>query len=120
MPGPRVIERVVVVREQVPAPSTSTTSGAESPDHTTTGSLSDARASESPSLASSWPVTSEYQRIQDLVLRLGLDALPGRSSPRESRSGITLDSVDLPVPSAGQLRRLELEKLLNLEPGGPS
>jgi hypothetical protein len=65
-------------------------------------------------------VTSEYQRIQELVLRLGLDALPERSSPLASRSDSTADSVDRPVRSAGHLRRLELEKLLNLEPGGPS
>ncbi len=119
-PGPRVIERVVVVREQVQAPATLPKSDVEAPHLTPTGSSSDARSSESPSLASSWPVTSEYQRVQDLVLRLGLDALPWRSLPLESRSDRRVDSVNAPVSSAGHLRRLELEKLLNLEPGGPS
>jgi hypothetical protein len=117
-PGPRMIERIVVVRE--PAASTSSISDAGVPRPARPDALSTARDSDTPSLASSWPVTSEYQRIQELVLRFGLDALPERSSPRASRADHTADLVDRPVPSAGHLRRLELEKLLNLEPGGPS
>ena len=115
------IERIVVVREPVPA----TLDVRRAPTWTVphpapADSLSDARSSDAPSLASFWPATSEYQRIQELVLRLGLDALPERPSPLVSRSDSTADPVDAPVPSAGHLRRLELEKLLNLEPGGPS
>jgi hypothetical protein len=119
-PGPGVIERIVVVREPVPATSTNLTSDIEVPHSALSDSLSDIHASDTPSSAASLPVTSEYQRIQELVLRLGLDALPERSSPLASRSDSTADPVDRPVPSAGHLRRLELEKLLNLEPGGPS
>jgi hypothetical protein len=119
-PGPRVIERIVVVREPAPAASTFPSSDAGVPHPAPVDSLSEARSSYATSLASSWQVTSEYQRIQELVLRLGLDALPERSSPLTSRVESTADHVDRPVPSAGHLRRLELEKLLNLEPGGPS
>jgi hypothetical protein len=118
--GPRMIERIVVVREPALPTTTSPTSDAGVPRSTPPGSLSNRRDSDTPSLASSWPVTSEYQRIQELVLRFGLDALPERASPLASRSDRTVDPVDRPVPSAGHLRRLELEKLLNLEPGGPS
>ncbi len=119
-PGPRVIERIVVVREPVPATSTSPASDAGVSDPAPPDSLVDARSSDSTSLASSSSVTSEYQRIQELVFRLGLDALPGRSSPLASRSDSTADPADRPIPSVGHLRRLELEKLLNLNPGGPS
>jgi hypothetical protein len=119
-PGPRVIERMVVVREPVPETSTSPESDIAAPHLASQYSVNDARSSEPPSLVSMWPAISEYHRIEDLVLRLGLDALPERSSLAISRSEETVDSIDTPVQSAGQLRRLELEKLLNLNPGGPS
>jgi hypothetical protein len=119
-PGPRVVERTVVVRELVPETSTSPTSDAVAPHPAPADPSNDARSLETPSLASYWPATSEYQRIQELVLRLGLDALPERSSPLVSRSESSANPVERPIPSAGRLRRLELEKLLNLEPGGPS
>jgi hypothetical protein len=119
-PGPRVIERIVVVRESVPASSTSPESDIAAPHLASPNSVNDARSSEPPSLVSLWPAIPEYQRIQDLVLRLGLDAVPERPSLAISRSEETVDSIDMPVQSAGQMRRLELEKLLNLNPGGPS
>jgi hypothetical protein len=119
-PGPRVVERIVVVREPVPETSTSPSSDVEVSDPAPAYSSVDARSSDTTSLASSWSATSEHQRIQELVLRLGFDALPGRASPLASRSDSTADPVDRPIPSVGHLRRLELEKLLNLNPGGPS
>jgi hypothetical protein len=119
-PGPRVIERIVVVREAVPASSTSPSFDMVVPHPVPTDFLSEARSSEVPSLATSWQATAEYQRIQELVLRFGLDAVPERPSRFVSRSDSTVDSFGAPVPSAGHLRRLELEKLLNPNSGGPS
>jgi hypothetical protein len=119
-PGPRVIEKIVVVREPVPASSTSTASDAASAHPHPADVLSNARISEPPSVASFWPVTPEYQRIEDLVLRLGLDALPERLAPRFSQLDGTFDPLDIPSLSAGQLRRRELESLLNQPSGGPT
>jgi hypothetical protein len=119
-PGPRVIERVVVVRESAPDGSTSPASDTAVPQLAPAAAKSDTRSSEPKSLEETWLAASDYQRMQELVLRLGLDALPERSSPLVSRLDSTADSVETPIPSAGHLRRLELEKLLNLGPGGPS
>jgi len=127
-PAPRVVERIVVVREPAPAPPSPSTASTSS-----TGPASDAaipsrepspmtvlsQPSSSGELLSPplWAGVSDHQRLQDLVLRFGLDALPERN-PRLSRSSGQIDQDDAPVESAGSLRRLELEKLLN--PGGPS
>jgi hypothetical protein len=119
-PGPRVIERVVVVREPAHAAPASAPSNTATLRPTPTDSLNDARSSEARFLAFSWPLTPEYLRIEDLVLRLGLDALPERAAPLLSRSDGAADSIDMKAQSAGELRRLELEKLDNFNPGGPS
>jgi hypothetical protein len=119
-PGPRVIERIVVVREPVPETSTSPTSNLGTPAAARADSSREALSSETPFLASSWPVTPENQRIEDLVLRLGLDALPERLAPRQTQSSGTVEPIDAPSLSAGHLRRLELERLLNLNSGGPT
>ena len=73
---------------------------------------SDTRSSERQSLEDSWTAASDYQRIQELVLRLGLDALPERSSPLVSRLDTTADAVETPVPSAGHLRGSNLKSSL--------
>jgi hypothetical protein len=117
-PGPRVVERVVVVHEPVPGTATSAARAEAIPNPAPADFVSEARSPVQLPLAVSWPVTSDYQRIQELVLLLGLDALPERPSPLLSRSDGQVDPIDTPVQSAGLLRRLELEKLLN--PGGPS
>ena len=120
-PGPRVIERIVVVREPAhAAPASAPSNTATLRPTPTRDSLNDARSSEARFLAFSWPVTPEYPRIEDLVLRLGLDALPERVAPLLSRSDGAVDSIDMKAQSAGQLRRLELEKLDHFSPGGPS
>jgi hypothetical protein len=119
-PGPQVIERVVVVHESAPASSTSPASDTALAQLAPATELNDTRWSERQSPEDTWPAASDYQRIQELVLRLGLDALPERSSPLVSRLESTADPVETPIPSAGHLRRLELEKLLSLGPGGPS
>jgi hypothetical protein len=119
-PGPRVIERVVVVHESAPANSTSPSPNTAIERRVPAGELADAGSSEWQSLEPAWPAATDYQRIQELVLRLGVDALPERQSPLVSRLDGAADPVVTPVPSAGHLRRLELEKLLTLGPGGPS
>jgi hypothetical protein len=119
-PGPRVIERVVVVRESAPASSASPASNPVVPRLAPAAALNDTRSSGRQTLEDAWPAASDYQRMQELVLRLGLDALPERSLPLVSRLDITSDPVESAVPSAGHMRRRELERLLNLGPGGPS
>ncbi len=119
--GPRVIERVVVVRESAPANSTSAPLEAAAPHRAPPGTVGDARSSETPALTDSSSVPSDYQRIRGART----SAWP-RCIARaffadwcldfDSR----LDPVETPVQSAGHLRRLELEKLINLGPGGPS
>jgi hypothetical protein len=119
-PGPRVIERVVVVREPAPASATSAPAYAVELLPAPAALANDSRSSEASFLASSWEVNAEYRRIEDLVLRLGPDALPERASPRLPPSLRTPEPIDTPNESAGHLRRLELEKLLNLKSGGTS
>ena len=50
--------------------------------------------------------------VEDLVLRFGLDALP-EPARRLSEPGRPLDPLERSPASAGALRRIELEKLLN-------
>jgi hypothetical protein len=119
-PGPRVIERVVVVREPAPASATSAPANAVELLPAPPALANDSRSLETWFLASSWALNAEYRRIEDLVLRLGPDALPERASPRLSPSLRTPEPIDNPNESAGHLRRLELEKLLNLKSGGTS
>ena len=118
-PGPHVIEKVVVRHLPAPGPSTSFGPDAAVANLDSAEPLHDDRSPEPPSLAASWLAKPDYQRAQELVLRLGLDALPGRS-PMLSHVDSRLDRTETAVPSAGDLRRLELEKLLNPGPGGPS
>jgi hypothetical protein len=61
--------------------------------------------------------TSEHQRLQDLVLRFGLDAFPEPVRGFAPAGGLT-DTPDSGSSTAGALRRIELEKLL--KPGDHS
>ena len=123
-PGPRVVERLVVVRE--PAGSSLTSSApsptAPVPDRGTPSPapvvlLSQAvDPSPEPSdalLLSNWQTVSDYRRLENLVLRFGLDALP-EPARRLSEPGTSLDPLERSPASAGAMRRIELEKLLNL------
>ncbi|MFI5460076.1 MAG: hypothetical protein ACHRXM_32050 [Isosphaerales bacterium] len=125
-PAGRVVDRIVVVHEPAPAPpspptvstsSTGPTPGATIPSPSPVNVLSQRSLPED----ALWPLASagvsDSQRLQDLVLRFGLDALPERA-PLVSRSGGQIDRDVTPLEPAGSLRRLDLEKLLN--PGGPS
>jgi hypothetical protein len=119
-PGPRVIERIVVVREPAHAAPASAPANTAELRPAPAATLVDTRSPERPSFAASWVGTPDYRRMEDLVLRLGLDAFPERASPRLPRSDRTVSPIDNSAESAGQLRRLELEKLLNLNSGGSS
>jgi hypothetical protein len=118
-PGPRVVEKTVGIRDRAAATSTPSTLDAVVKRPPQANSLSEAGSLEVATLAASWPVTSENQRIQELVLRLGLDALHRRSSKTVSASDSTADRLHGAAPSAGRLRRLELERLVNRSPGDP-
>ena len=118
-PAPPVVERIVFVPAPQPAPAaiasaTVAQAGVSPEPQFTPRQL--AVASESFPFA--WlDVESDYQRLQELMIRFGLDALPERPAV-VSRS----DGGDLsPAPGlrpAGALRSLELERILN--PGDPS
>jgi hypothetical protein len=117
-PGERVIERIVVVHAPVPAAPRSPMEVAPSPVPVDFPGYVPASGEESS--RSSWVLNSDYHRLQELVLRFGLDALPERPSSLLSRSDGQVDPMKPPAPSAGLLRRFELEKLLRRDPGGPS
>jgi len=125
-PLPRAVDRIVVVHEPAPgaplppAGSTSSTgpmSGATLPSPSPVNVLSQRSSSDEALWPLLWAGVSDSQRLQDLVLRFGLDALPERG-PVLSRSDGKLDQYVSPLEPVGLLRRLELEKLL--DPGGPS
>jgi hypothetical protein len=73
-------------------------------------------ASSEPSAPSSWG-SPDYRRLEDLVIRFGFDAFP-EPARRPSEPGASLEPLETSPASAGALRRIELEKLLN--PGGRS
>lgn len=119
-PGPRVVERIVVVHESAPGTSTSLALAETIPNPAPADFSSEARSPAEPTWALSSPLTADYQPIQELVLRLGLDAVPERPSPPLSRSDGQVDPIGTTVRPAGLLRRLDLEELFNLSRGGPS
>jgi hypothetical protein len=131
-PAPRVVERLVVVREPpgpstsesvAPAPSREPASGRGNPPTAPVVRLSPASglAIDSPATTLAWAgdAVSNSRRLKDLVLKFGLDALPEPAS-RLSEPGARLDPLETGPVSAGALRRIELEKLLNPNPGDRS
>jgi len=124
--APRVVDRVVVVHESAPAPPSppadstfapGSASGRAIPSPSPLTVLSQPSSSGDSLSPPLWARVSDSQRLQDLVLRFGLDALPERA-PLLSRYDGQIDRHATPLEPAGSLRRLELEKLL--DPGGPS
>jgi hypothetical protein len=122
-PAARVVERVVFV----PAPDPAIGKAASGSD---SDSIAPAPASTERQFAarqaplapgrvssSSWAVASEYQRLEELVTRFGLDALPGRSAVVFRDESDDESSGRRPRP-AGAMRSLELERIL--KPGDPS
>jgi len=113
-PAPRVIERLVVVREPAPAPSStrpSPSSDRSPTDPVPVVLLSQAAASSEASAPSSW-ASPDSRRLEDLVLRFGLDAFP-EPARWLSEPGASLEPLETSPASAGALRRIELERVLN-------
>jgi hypothetical protein len=102
-PAPRVVERLVVVREPAPAPA---------PTEPAPVVLLSPATDSAPTVASSSWVPPDYRRLEDLVLRFGLDAFP-EPARRLSEPGALPELLEPNSASAGALRRIELEKLLN-------
>ena len=91
--GPHVIEKVVVRFLTSTWPHSTSFGPAAAVAHLDSAEpLNEARSSEPPSLAASWLAKPDYQRVQELVLRLGLDALPGTS--RRCCHGWTVDLIE--------------------------
>jgi hypothetical protein len=109
-PAPRVIERIVVVHE--PAPTTTPTDS--SPPITVPTRVPERSDEPRESLAFLTEIpNSESRRLQAMVLRFGLDAFP-EPVRRPAPSGRLADPPDSPPATAGDLRRIELERILNL------
>ncbi len=109
-PAPAVVERVVVVRD-VPSPPDSSPipqAGAPAPAAVAGGSRASSVAGDTLAQAA-WASSSDYQRLQNLVLRFGLDALPERPFRSAAASGSGVPE-EAPFEPAGALRRLEMEK----------
>jgi hypothetical protein len=110
--APRVVERIVMVPAAAPAPSSGGVGNVaiENAD-------SQAERAREPQALSSWAVASDYRRMQDLVIRFGLDALPERSALfARGDDGEVAPAASL--KPAGAMRNLELKRIL--EPGDPS
>jgi hypothetical protein len=125
-PSPRPVERTVIVREPAVAPLSADQAPRVSASIVTTGAISPAPpqiASDLPRFTReaasqpTWTSESDRQRLSELVLRFGLDAVPERP-PLASRDAGEFDSPASGFEPAGVLRRIELEKLTN--PGDPS
>ena len=117
-PEPRVVERLVVVREAAPARDAGASrriDGAGGDSGVPAGNVSpeyeghDFSAPERSE--SSWSVGTRYARLRREVLQFGLDALPEPPPLALQSAG------EVPRPS-GELLRSEIDRLLN--PGEPS
>jgi hypothetical protein len=119
-PGPRVVERPVVIRQPLSSPSaTSPAPALPAPERAQPGPapvvlLGPPAEPSNPSSdvtpVSPWETVSDSRRLQELVLRFGLDAWP-EPARRLTESGQPLETRETTPVSAGALRRLELEKL---------
>ena len=125
-PGRQPLERMVVLREPRPKGLSPEQAGQSSASFTTPEAIaalpprivsSLPRSLRESVEQSSWTGASDPQRLAELVLRFGLDAVP-EQSPLVSRDTGKPDSPPSGFEPAGVLRRIELEKLSN--PGDPS
>jgi hypothetical protein len=107
------VERLVLVREPAPAPPANRSSWSDRsrPDPAPVVLLSQATDSPQRDGPPSW-TSSDSRRLEDLVLRFGFDAFP--EPPRQPFEAVgSLEPLETSPVSAGALRRIELEKLLN-------
>ena len=107
-PEPRVVERLVIVREPAPPP-------AAQPEPVVI--LRENPPNPSPDSESSWPMASDALRLRRQVLRFGLDGLP-EPPHLLSQSVESARPPGATSESPGLLRRYEYQKFLN--PGGPT
>jgi hypothetical protein len=119
-PAPQVIERVVFVPAQSSvaiesSAGESQTVGGNTPRHGSEGQAG-AGAGESRVVAG-WPVASDYQRFQAMVMRFGLDAVQEPYSVAVGSDGGE-PATETGLAPAGALRSIELQKIL--KPGDPS
>ena len=115
-PATRVVERLVVVREPAARNPRSRRPGRikPTPQPIVLTNQTDGLSSDPPENAvrPNWEMTTDHRRFQDLVMRFGLDAFPA-SLRLASQAEESADSPEPGSASAGALRRIELEKLLN-------
>jgi hypothetical protein len=117
-PEPRVVERIVVVRQPAEAPPERDRAEAPPAPVVMSSRAVEPRGTGPGSLAFLGGATaSDHQRLEALILQFGLDAFP-EPVPRSSASGGPADPSESSSSTAGALRAIELEKLLN--PGGHS
>jgi hypothetical protein len=117
-PAPMVVEKIVVVRE--PAEASPARDHAQAPPPVVVVSSRDVepQGTDPGSLAFlGGAAASDHQRLEALILRFGLDAFP-EPVPRPSANGGPANPPESSSSTAGALRDIELEKLLN--PGGHS
>ncbi len=107
-PEPRVVERLVIVREP-PAPP------ADGPGPVVI--LRENPPVPSPDSEPSWPSASDPLRLRRQVLRFGLDALP-EPPPLLTHSDVSNRASGATSEFTGILRRRDYQQFLN--PGGPS
>ncbi len=114
-PATRVVERLVVVREPAASEPPISPPGRIKPTQPIVLTNQPEGLSSDPredAVRPNWEMTTDHRRFQDLVMRFGLDAFPA-SLRLASQSEESADSPEPGSASAGALRRIELEKLLN-------
>ncbi len=117
-PAPQVVERVVFVPAPGSAAVASAAGASQSPAGRAPRPVADEPAAASePWPVTSWPVAPDYQRIQAMVMRFGLDAIQEPSSVAV-RAGGDLVPNGTGLAPAGALRSIELQKIL--KPGDSS
>jgi hypothetical protein len=104
-PAPRVVERLIVVREPSVLPATDSAAAREDrpvPREETWGDPSEGLAPPR------WETVADYHRRRDFVSRFGLDSLP-----EPARQVGTAGEPGTVSATVGELRRLEMEKWVN-------
>jgi hypothetical protein len=113
-PAPQVIERVVFVPAPAPGPAAVAASAGDSErirGQDRRVIADQPAAANEPWPVDAWPATPDYQRIQAMVMRFGLDAIQEPSSVAVRAEGDVLRSGSGLAP-AGALRNIELQKIL--------
>ena len=116
-PAPRVVERIVLVPAPTAAPAAPVSAAPAVVSERSEYSSRESVAAREPVTSGSWAVASDYERLEEMVTRFGLDAVP-EPDPITPRALGGDEPTGAGPSSAGALRNLELQKILN--PGDPS